>query len=157
MDHYDIEKSSTGSAFIQIGTVPAVGTGTRSYGFADQNVSGEVNYYRLKIVDTDGKISYSAILRFSTTVTGKSVLVFPNPVTNSQVTVRFSNLSAGQYTVGFYNSIGQPVFTKSITHGGGSSVINLKLPEGIGAGLVTMVVQGEGSVYTQKVIIVRNF
>lgn len=153
--HYEVERSNTRSAFVKIGDVQAIGNGERSYSFTDLSVIGNISYHRLKIVDVDGKISYSSILKFSKNATEREVSVYPNPVVSSQVTIRFSNFLAGQYAVAFYNSVGQQTFAKTINHIGGSVVANLNLPRSMGTGLFTVVIKGEDKQYSQKLFIER--
>lgn len=88
IDHYEIEVAKGNTSFqtgyfIKIGEVNAWGntTSMRSYQFTDAeaNKSG-VRYYRLKIVDNNGQISYSAIrpVVFSNEIKWQ---VYPNPTT----------------------------------------------------------------------------
>jgi hypothetical protein len=62
------------------------------------------------------------------TVSGSPALsVFPNPVTNGLVNLRFNNLPQGVYGVRVFNSAGQVVLNKQINHAAGSSVETLRL------------------------------
>jgi hypothetical protein len=58
-----VERSSNGTDFEAIGSLPAAGNSNvvRQYAFTD-NTPTYVNYYRLKQVDLDGKSVYSKIL-----------------------------------------------------------------------------------------------
>lgn len=90
--HFEILRASTDLKFEKIGSVDNV-TGNsntaHSYSFTDYNhTSGSVNYYKLKMVDIDGKISYSEIRTVKAGNSGNSIVIFPNPaVSNSNVTV----------------------------------------------------------------------
>jgi len=74
---YEVEKSNDGREFSTIGSVAA--KNDPSYTFVDSKSSAAVSYYRVKAVDVDGKLTYSAIL----TVKGGRVAVtlkaFPMP------------------------------------------------------------------------------
>lgn len=61
--HFNIQRSITGKEFITIGKVNAVGTsGQNSYSYTDKELGkAAILYYRLEIVEKDGKISYSKI------------------------------------------------------------------------------------------------
>jgi endonuclease/exonuclease/phosphatase family metal-dependent hydrolase len=58
---YEIERSADGTRFEKIGTVAQ--SGLPKYNFTDVLPHSGENYYRLKIVDEDGRFEYSAIVR----------------------------------------------------------------------------------------------
>jgi|GEM_PF-1116590 len=62
-----VEKSSDGIHFVAIGSVASnsLAASNRKYSFIDTDCNDEINYYRLKQVDTDGKYSYSNIQELS--------------------------------------------------------------------------------------------
>lgn len=153
--HYEVERSITGASFVKIATISAVGNGERFYNFTDPAPNGNINYYRLKIVEIDGKATYSSILKFANNGTDKAVMVYPNPIVNSQVAIQLTNFSAGLYKVVFYNAIGQQVLIKAINHAGGSATVSLSLEKKLGTGLFTVVIKGQEHFYTQKILI-RN-
>lgn len=79
--NFIVERSLDGSNFMGIGTVRAAGVSQvlRSYSFTDAAPMAGTNYYRLKMVNMDGDISYSKIV----TVTFNkrpALTIFPNPV-----------------------------------------------------------------------------
>ncbi|MEP6711904.1 MAG: T9SS type A sorting domain-containing protein, partial [Ferruginibacter sp.] len=80
--HFELEKSSDGRNFLAINTVLARNAvGRNNYTAADINPLNGINYYRLKIIDKDGKYNYSIVLRIDFT---KKYLVsiLPNPAHN---------------------------------------------------------------------------
>ena len=89
-DHFEIERSTDGINFKTVGTVKGQGTsGIRNnYEFADNVKQNTINkndlYYRLKLVDTDTKSTYSKILivRVYQTKSLQTVSVTPNPALN---------------------------------------------------------------------------
>lgn len=69
---YEIERSNTGSSFTSIGSktvIPSTGAESR-YSFTDLSPHPGVNFYRLKMIDVDGKYSYSAILQVNPNARG---------------------------------------------------------------------------------------
>jgi hypothetical protein len=110
--YFVIERSTDGVNFNSIGTKQAAGNSTLelTYNHVDPNMSVPAYYYRLKLVDIDGRYSYSniAIVRKSGI---KGVRVFPNPVT-SQVNIEFSN-AKGNYEISVYNQLGQNVMSRN--------------------------------------------
>ena len=77
---FDIQRSGDDQSFSSIGTVEAHGNSatTTDYTFIDNNPLKGNNYYRLKMVDADGRFTYSKIivLNFGSTLT---VHISPNP------------------------------------------------------------------------------
>ena len=86
--HFVVERSADGISYNGIGNVTANGrnntAGSFNYSFTDNdaiNQSSQRLYYRLKMVDVDGKFKYSNIIAVSfPLITGK-LSIAPNPVT----------------------------------------------------------------------------
>lgn len=82
-DHFEIERSEDGVTFSGRGIVSGNGTTstTHYYNFTDEiNINASIIYYRLKIVDVDGKISYSKIVALLLKGNLKGdIIVYPNP------------------------------------------------------------------------------
>jgi hypothetical protein len=85
-----IEKSIDGRNFSSIGTVNAKGTSfnVNGYYFTDKNLEA-INYYRLKMVETDGKTTFSQIVVIQHTNGRKQVTVLNNPF-HSTIDLRFT-------------------------------------------------------------------
>lgn len=77
---FDIQRSGDNQAFTSIGTVVAQGnkSTTTDYTFTDASPLNGNNYYRLKMVDLDGKSTYSktVLLNFGSAL---SLHISPNP------------------------------------------------------------------------------
>ncbi len=80
--HFDIERSTNGTDFRKIGTVEAQKNSltVHHYSTLDTRPANEMNYYRLKQVDLDGKFVYTTILAVS--YSRFEVQFYPNPVGN---------------------------------------------------------------------------
>ena len=81
---FEIERSYDGVNFEKIGSTSAHMTaGFNNYDFKDDNFLDGYIFYRLKMVDADGKFSRSNIVRvYSGTKNSKELTVSPNPFTN---------------------------------------------------------------------------
>ncbi|HEX7847458.1 MAG TPA: T9SS type A sorting domain-containing protein [Chitinophagaceae bacterium] len=80
---FEIEHSNNGLVFSKKGTVTANNrSGSNSYSYAELQDQPGTHFYRLKMVDQDGKFNYSNILKLSTEPIS-SLTVFPNPATGS--------------------------------------------------------------------------
>jgi hypothetical protein len=104
-DRFEVERSSNGADFATIGIKPAAASNysaKQSYQLNDDlsSVNGSVFYYRLKMIDTDGKFKHSSVIMIrkeGKTLNG--IAVNPSPVINGIATVRFS--STAKSTVDF--------------------------------------------------------
>ena len=98
-NHFIIQHSTDGSAFTDIGTVKAKGSGANSYSFTDNNPTPSllngVVYYRLQSVDKDGASTYSAVVSCQWLVVSKQFTVYPNPA-KDYVTIRGSHIASVQ-------------------------------------------------------------
>lgn len=71
----------TGSTnFNSIGTVPAKGNTYNAYNFLHSTPADGYNYYRLKMVDVDGRFTYSSTVRTGNNFKNNHIVVYPNPV-----------------------------------------------------------------------------
>lgn len=75
VDHIEIQRSTNGSFFTAIGKLSG---GVNKYAFTDDTPPKTINYYRLKMVDKDGKYEYSFI-RSIDNRSYLSVDLYPNP------------------------------------------------------------------------------
>ncbi len=84
---FEIQKSTDAVNFANVATVSAKNAAcATTYNFNDAKALSGTAYYRLRMVDFDGRSSFSGIL----SLTGKlplSVSVFPNPVSSNLVVV----------------------------------------------------------------------
>jgi 1,4-alpha-glucan branching enzyme len=78
LSHYELERSTDGLHFYSLTNVTA--TGSRNYNFTDNDISkSSVYFYRLKKVDTDGRFSFSAVIRLNGNIKNISIAATPNP------------------------------------------------------------------------------
>ncbi|MGN6605022.1 MAG: hypothetical protein ACTHK8_21380 [Ginsengibacter sp.] len=113
---YDVQRSTDGSEFETSSITVASNTGSASYQWTDSQPETGANYYRLKTIGKDGKISYSQVVKV---IAGKQLpllVVAPNPIINGNIHLVFKNEPAGNYLVSFANQVGQIVMTKTILH-----------------------------------------
>ncbi len=111
-----VEKKIDGGSFTYLGELPAAGNSSqlRTYNFSDLNPVVGNNYYRLKIIDTDGKFSYSNIINvpLSEVLTNNFVSVYPNP-TGGELNVGIQSTAAYDTKVLVYDVIGTKMFEQN--------------------------------------------
>jgi hypothetical protein len=77
---FNIQRSPNSQAWQTIGSIKATNSlsGARYY-FTDDAPLSTINYYRLQMVDSDGKMDYSKIVSISNNANKKALAVYPNP------------------------------------------------------------------------------
>lgn len=105
-DRFEVQRSSDGTNFTTIGSVAAKGgPGLQSgYSFTDAALKQGLNYYRLKIIDKDGSVEYSAIVILKLDAAVQPISIYPNPVKN-----RLQLVSATETEVNLVDATGKLV------------------------------------------------
>jgi len=95
-DRFEAEHSSDGNNFIGIGNVQASGnsTGIRDYSFTHSNPPNGFNFYRLKMIDIDGTLTYSRIVSIQIARAQSVFSIYPNP-TGDYISVKPSTTNGG--------------------------------------------------------------
>ncbi len=85
----------------------------------------------------------------------KLIAVYPNPVTGNRISVRFSKVPQGDYTVELTDVLGRSLLQKRIVINNESEVQSLPLKDGSSKGIYMVKVYdaAKGSVFTQKVLV----
>jgi len=137
---YQIQKSTDGSNFITVGIVAATGTGLSSeiYSWQDNDAVAGNNYYRIVSVETEGGLSYSNVANVKLQTVNMSVSVYPNPIKNNLIGLQFTDAPEGVYNLRLLDNIGQELFTKSITHPGGTGRIPVQISGSLAGGAYTL-------------------
>ena len=156
VDHYEIERSANGlQQFASIGQTQARNANSKTeYGWIDATPLNGNNFYRIKSVDFDGKISYSVIIRVNLNHSGKDIIVYPNPAQNGYVSFQTANLQKGDYTLKIINTNGQEVYKQKFVHEGGAYSQTISLPAGIRSGMYNLRLIN-GNEITNKTFIIQ--
>lgn len=153
---YEVERSEDAQHFTSISNVTAKNaTGVNAYSVTDVTARGSVNFYRIKSVDMDGKVAYSAVVKavIENATAAADLTVYPNPVKGSSVAVQVANLASGNYAVQLYSANGQQVYNQSMVYSGGRSAQSVQLPAGTKAGVYYLVVSGNNVKMTRSLVI----
>ena len=80
-DYYSIGHSTDGNNFEPIGQVAAAGNSSNvsTYSYTDANPAAGINYYRLKMVDLDNSVKYSAVKSVRNAAVNLAFRAYPNP------------------------------------------------------------------------------
>ncbi|HMG68488.1 MAG TPA: hypothetical protein VK588_12410, partial [Chitinophagaceae bacterium] len=89
LNHFEIERSSTGQQFTSIGKVIARNQVAKTdYTWTDSAPLKNVSFYRINAIDIDGKSNYSTIVRFDFGKTNSGLTLFPNPVIDKKISLQ---------------------------------------------------------------------
>ncbi|MEO8771548.1 MAG: hypothetical protein ABI402_15750 [Ferruginibacter sp.] len=79
---FDIEQSIDGRIFNRIGSTVARGSGNNTYSYKTI-IPANIVYYRLKMIDIDGRYTYSQVIQVKRSKQSESVIVLSNPTKNT--------------------------------------------------------------------------
>ncbi len=77
--YFNIQRSADGTDFKTIGHILTKGNGGNVYQFIDNFPFDGINYYRLQIIDKDGRISFSKIISIQLSFHNAHFSIYPNP------------------------------------------------------------------------------
>jgi hypothetical protein len=146
MKDFVVEESADGITYTAIDTVEATGTGTtQQYELTDTVLFLGINYYRLKMTDTNAVIAYSPVRTINHTGDGFSITIYPNPV---QKGVIYMITSANGIRATLCDVMGRTV--KSINLQGTQNRFPVY---GISKGIYFITVETEEGKKVQKIIV----
>ena len=155
--YFEVQRSSNGSNFEPISTVTAKGNiGTIST-YQDKDdlffYTGKVVYYRLKMVDTDGKYKFSKVLVIipNTASTVNTLKAWPLPFT-AQLTAGYSSELSGEIKVNLTNMNGSRVASSSATVQKGYNSISINQAQTIPSGTYLLTITSNGKTESIKVV-----
>lgn len=105
--HFEVEHSTTATAFAKIGQVTALSDHSR-YTFLHETAEKGVSFYRLKMVDMDGSYQYSRMISVFDNGKALPLSLHPNP-TQGILTLRVVAEAPGDACLEFFNVFGQSV------------------------------------------------
>lgn len=129
---FQVQRSTPGTAFMAIGEVPAAGNSDlpRQYHFTDADAfsnpsAGDSGYlYRLKMIDLDGRFTYSPVVRIGSAVDNLSVSAWPNPF-QEQLSVFVQSPEADVAQLSLRDMSGKLLQSKQMNVQKGSNVLQL--------------------------------
>ena len=91
--NFIVERKGSSGLFSEIGSVASLQNGRagNTYQFFDANPFIGNNYYRLKMVDIDGKFTFSRTVNIISSAKPVGILLYPNPVSNGVVNIVLGN------------------------------------------------------------------
>ncbi|HMR91879.1 MAG TPA: integrin alpha [Chitinophagaceae bacterium] len=142
VNYYELERSNDNREYRPIAMLFARNETGSSYTYTDAKPGNGINYYRLKIVDNDGRVEYSATVIIRLQVAASATLTAgPNPF-KQQVHLRMQGYSPGVYEVRMTGPSGQTFMQQKISVTGFDYQSTIKAPPGLSAGVYWLNILG---------------
>jgi hypothetical protein len=155
MKQYEVEKSTNGTQFSSIAEKAATANngGSAVYVIADANPVEGYNYYRVKSMDLNGKMSYTNVVKVLIGSMKQDITIYPNPITDGMIHLQLMNEPEGKYNIRLLNKIGQLIVQKQITHAGGNGTELIKWDYNLAHGMYQLeVTKQDGTVKNINVL-----
>jgi hypothetical protein len=134
-DKFEVERSIDGNNFLSAALV--LGTersGSENYQYAENTNAGKI-FYRLKMTDKSGQITYSKILVFQTTsLTDAKILIINNPVSD-KLTMSFESANNQVVDIRILDMSGRIVQSNRINSYKGNNLLSFSLPSTLNKGI----------------------
>lgn len=155
MRNYVVERSGDGRRFLPLTTVQprANNGGTYHYTINDATPLRGLNYYRIKGVSENGMIQYTQVVvvdAMNEQVGGFNV--YPNPVVNGVVNIKYNGIKPGMYNVQLISSSGQRVYSTRMEIAEEASGIATLYLRVLARGVYTLKIEGNSN-FRQRIII----
>ncbi len=149
-----VEKSTDGVQFIPAKFQPYL-PGKFAYTFTDE--ANASNYYRLKVREQNGNITYSAVVHSNTRCSAAAGLqVMPNPVANKTLNFTMRNVTAGTYSLNIFTADGKKIYTQPFKVNGDATNLQktLLLPQPAG-NYILQIVNAKGTITEQTQFVMQ--
>ena len=163
-DRFEIERSTGFNDWEYAGTVKGSGTdrGTKSYSFIDKDVYNNLGYqafyYRLKIIDLDGRYVYSdaRVVEFDSENKTPNLQVFPNPASDKVYFTLMGIDRDSELSIDIYDNTGRLVMNKSLTYQGYKNVLINNAKERLRAGIYNVIISDKNkNRFFKKLVLTR--
>lgn len=133
--NFEIQRSYDGSVFNTIAAVDPIQFPAlfQDYNFTDPVIAKAVNYYRLKMVDFDGRFKYSGIIKINNNNALKFAELLQNPVAGN-ISLLISNRDKENVSAQLYNNSGQLIKKWQLGKAEGNVILplsNIQLASGV--------------------------
>jgi len=151
---FSVQRSSDQQLWSEIGDVDAAGFADepQNYQFWDIQPFDGINYYRLKMVDADGRFEFSSSIAINFQSDHTTLLqAFPDPVTSQHLHIRFGH-NGKQTKLSLRNLWGQTIFESVYTDVDAVLERDISLPD-LPAGVYLLQAENEDFSNVVKVVV----
>jgi hypothetical protein len=146
--NYEVQYSNDGIQFETIATIDGALKGSnQKYSYQHNNPRQGNIFYRLKMMDKNGKFEYSKIIVLKLNCNRSSLNVYPNPVTNI-LNINITNLQNDRTVASLFDANGKLMYSGEMVNG--TNVIDMaKFAKGV------YLLKLKNSVDTQSIKIIK--
>ena len=149
-----IEKSSNGTSYVTIGQVTVQGKDFSSY--TDNSKETTSAFYRLKMIETSGKITYSTVVYIkSDAIAAEKMNVFPSVVSSDYTNINYNTDRAGTAKIALYDQSGRMVLSQDVIVSAGSNTFSIGGLSRFNKGQYIMSVSGNDFKYAKQILITK--
>jgi hypothetical protein len=133
--HYEVEHSTDSAQFIIRENKNPLSLSDQINSYIDESPSSGNNFYRIRVIDKNGKSVISPVVKILFVKYKSSISVYPNPMKGETIYLIFRNQSGGNYQLNLYDASGVLIQKKMLFHSDGTEHhdfnLNKNLPKGI--------------------------
>lgn len=154
--HFEVERSDDGRTFGKVGEVNATGNSTTLNRYQYQDIAilekNSTLYYRLKIVDANGRYEYSKTLRVleEDDANGFDLSVFPNPFSNT-LSLAVEAEASGDLQADVFDLTGKAILSIHKPLSEGHNIITIDELSTLQSGLYFISISNGNSKHTIKI------
>lgn len=128
VSRFEVERSTDGTRWQKIASVPASAglNAAKDYNYVDNAEGKGLIYYRVKEVDTDGNVTYTAIKSIRTGAENDAAVVMLSQG-NGNLIVQFQKAASNVIIVRIFSLSGQLVKEQNITNSGSGIIVHTNL------------------------------
>ena len=149
---FEVERTSDQVTWTTLGSVKAKGFSSVSvnYNYTDKSPLSGIGYYRLKMIDLDGKYVYSNVVSVSSDGPTQALVVYSNPFTD-QVRVKVNIAQADDLLLTITDMTGKVYFRQRFNAAKGDNLINM-VPNSAASGVYVLHIRGNTYDKTVKLV-----
>jgi hypothetical protein len=150
--YYDVERSGDQTGWTKIGSVKAKGNSTiaTDYSLYDNLPLDGTGYYRLKMVDLDGKYVYSKTVSVTADKNTVPLVIYNNPFTD-MIRLKVNVGRAQNLTMTVSDMLGKTYIRQSVQAQAGDNLVNLQPAVIGGSGIYILRITGDSYNQTAKI------
>lgn len=152
--HFEIQRSNDGLSFYNVGKVQAKSSSDTEvdYKFADIHTGAGANYYRLKLLDKDGRFQYSNIFMVNVAIMGIDVTaIYPGPFVD-KINVTISSESGILADIMLFDCTGKVLSSQQAILNKGTTELTIKNLNKLAKGFYIIKVRAGETVITKKIM-----
>ncbi len=155
-DHFDVLRSTDGTSFTSVGTVPGSGNSNtlKSYDYSDTDPLEGTSYYRLRQTDYNGNYSLYNIVAVQYSPAGTFGLnAFPSPGNGEEINIAISGAKGKEVLVVLRNVLGEELWAGVVAVGTGNYIFAPDKQGRLPAGVYLVIAASSDKLVSKKITV----